>query len=573
MTEEKMIPRPEYPRPQMVRCDWINLNGEWEFERDFGNSGVQRKLHLSECLSEKITVPFCMESPLSGVGYKDFCSSVWYRRAVSLPDGWLDGNSRVILNIGASDYLTHVYVNGNLAGKHRGGSTPISLDIRDFLTPGENVIVINAVDETRSGEQPLGKQSKRYSSYGCVYTRTTGIWQTVWLERVPCAYIKSTKYITDVAASSVTVEVKSVSPDGTPFTAEAFWDGKKVGEATAVTSYGNAVVNVKLSELHLWELGKGGLYSLVLTLGEDRVESYFGMRELSLDNGALVINGKKVFQRTVLDQGFYPDGIWTAPCEQALIDDITRSMDCGFNGARLHQKVFEPIFLYHCDRLGYMVWGEFGNWGLDVSRPAAWSAMFIEWSDVLERDINHPSIIGWCPFNETQANRDSELLSSIVDLTKRIDPTRPVIDTSGWYHVRGSFDILDFHDYDQDPDSVRQRYEDYAGGIVIKRLSPEGTLGVPLFISEYGGIKWDINSNNSSAWGYGNAPTTEEEYLSRFKGLTEALMFNPMITGICYTQLTDVEQETNGIYTYDRKEKFPSSFFRSVLTQKAAIEE
>lgn len=576
MAIERNIPRPEYPRPQMVRGEWMNLNGEWEFERDFGKSGLHRKLYLAEKLSEKITVPFCMESELSGIGYKDFCPAVWYRRAVNIPESWLAEGGRVILNIGGCDYLTSVYVNGKKQGRHHiGGSVGFSVDITPDLVVGENIIILHVRDDTRSRVQPCGKQSSVYGSYGCFYTRTTGIWQTVWLERVPAAYIKKTRYITDVAASTLIIEAKATAPDGTTLSAEAYWAGKKVGEASATTSFGAAILTMKLDELHTWELGKGGLYDLVLKLGDDEVKSYFGMRSLGLDDQALVINGKKVFQRTVLDQGFYPDGIWTAPTEQALIDDITMSMACGFNGARLHQKVFEPLFLYHCDRLGYMVWDELGNWGLDISRPEAWKAYTEEWVDIVERDINHPAIIGWCPFNETKKNQDPDLLATIAELTRRLDPTRPVIDTSGWVHVPGGIatDILDWHDYDQNPETFRQRYIDVAKGVGINNTRFSDEIFCPRFISEYGGIKWDVNSGNADAWGYGNAPQTEEEFLERFKGLTEALLFNPFITGLCYTQLTDVEQETNGLYTFDRKAKFDVSYFKAVLDQKAAIEE
>ena len=570
------IPRNEYPRPQFARDEWLSLNGEWQFFRDRSVSGKARKLYLAgeEAYPDKITVPFCMESSLSGIGDIDFCDCVWYRREVDIPSAWLDNGKRVLLNIGACDYFTTVYVNGKEAGTHRGGYVSFEFDITDKLTAGKNIITISADDDTRSGKQPVGKQSQRYESYGCFYTRTTGIWQSVWLESAGAEYIKSVKYDCNVEASSVSINAKLFGGVGKTVKAEAFWQGKKVGEATGVASSGGCCnLTVDLSELHLWELGKGGLYDLTLTFGGDAVKSYFGMRSLSLDDQALVINGKKVFQRLVLDQGFYPDGIYTAPTEEELIADITRSMACGFNGARLHQKVFEPLFLYHCDRLGYIVWGEHGNWGLDISRADAWKGFVPEWIEIVERDINHPAIIGWCPFNETQKNQDDDIIAYCVELTKKLDSTRPVIDTSGWVHVKDRTDIMDWHDYDQNPETFRQRYIDAANGTPIYNSRWVKEPLIPRFISEYGGIKWDTNSGLGNAWGYGNAPKTEEEFLSRFKGLAEALLFNPFITGLCYTQLTDVEQETNGLYTYDRKEKFDVRFFYKVLTQKAAIEE
>ena len=571
----KLIPRPEYPTPQFARSSWINLNGEWQFERDKSVSGRQRGLITAEKLSEKINVPFCMESRLSGIGDVDFCNCVWYKKAIDISPEWLDGGKRVILHIGACDYRTEVFVNGESVGSHIGGFVSFSFDITDYVSAGKNLITICADDDVRSHNQPGGKQSYRYASAGCSYTRTTGIWQTVWLENIPCEYIENVKYYTDINSATLTVVAKVNGADGKTLSAEAFFGGKAVGADSATVSNKVAILKIKLSELHLWDIGKGDLYDLTLKFGEDEVCSYFGMRSVRVgENGAIVLNGRTVFQRLVLDQGFYPDGILTAPCEDELIADITRSIAMGFDGARLHQKVFEPRFLYHCDRLGYIVWGEHANWGLDVSRPEAYKGFFPEWTEIVERDFNHPAIIGWCPLNETHADQDDDLVVTLVNLTKALDPTRPVIDVSGWTHVKGASDIWDFHDYDQDPVTFKKRYEEvFENGMSVKYKDRVRFTLLPNFISEYGGIKWDVNSNLENAWGYGNAPKTEEEFKERFKGLAEALLFNKYITGLCYTQLTDVEQETNGLYTYDRQAKFDPEFFRAVLQQKAACEE
>ena len=571
----KLIPRPEYPTPQFARSSWINLNGEWQFERDKSVSGRQRGLITAEKLSEKINVPFCMESRLSGIGDVDFCNCVWYKKAVDISPEWLEGGKRVILHIGACDYRTEVFVNGESVGSHIGGFVSFSFDITDYVSAGKNLITICADDDVRSHNQPGGKQSYRYASAGCSYTRTTGIWQTVWLENIPCEYIENVKYYTDINSATLTVVAKVNGADGKTLSAEAFFGGKAVGADSATVSNKVAILKIKLSELHLWDIGKGDLYDLTLKFGEDEVCSYFGMRSVRVgENGAIVLNGRTIFQRLVLDQGFYPDGILTAPCEDELIADITRSIAMGFDGARLHQKVFEPRFLYHCDRLGYIVWGEHANWGLDVSRPEAYKGFFPEWTEIVERDFNHPAIIGWCPLNETHADQDDDLVVTLVNLTKALDPTRPVIDVSGWTHVKGASDIWDFHDYDQDPVTFKKRYEEvFENGTSVKYKDRVRFTLLPNFISEYGGIKWDVNSNLENAWGYGNAPKTEEEFKERFKGLAEALLFNKYITGLCYTQLTDVEQETNGLYTYDRQAKFDPEFFRAVLQQKAACEE
>lgn len=572
------IPRPEYPRPQFERKRWINLNGEWEFEKDHSVSGRERGLYKSVALSQKIIVPFCMESCLSGIGDTDFCNCVWYRKNIELPDSWKTADGRVLLNFGACDYEATVYVNGRTVGSHIGGYVGFSFDITDFLVDVGNFITVEARDDLRSFNQPKGKQSLDYASRGCSYTRTTGIWQTVWLEYVPTEYIRQVTYTADTDVPSLTVQAKLSGKDGQVFTAEAFFDGRSVGKASGKALFGNCLVTIKLSELHLWEVGKGGLYDLKLTFGDDEVYSYFGMRSLSLDDSALVINGKKIFQRLVLDQGFYPDGIYTAPSEEALVADIHRGMECGFNGARLHEKIFEPRFLYHCDRLGYIVWGEHGNWGLDTTRREGWRAYISEWPEAVERDRNHPSLIGWCPFNESSSNPAGVMLmEQIANLTRRLDPTRPVIDSSGWSHVmkEGATDIMDWHDYDQNPETFRLRYIDVAEGKTTVS-NPKYTTNkvVPRFISEYGGIKWvEDKSVLTDAWEYDKAPETPEEFIARFRGLAEALLFNPFIVGFCYTQLYDVEQEMNGLYTYDRKPKFDPAHFRAALSQKAALEE
>ena len=325
------------------------------------------------------------------------------------------------------------------------------------------------------------------------------------------------------------------------------------------------------------------------------MHSFFGLRDARFQGKKFLVNGKSLFQRMVLDQGFYPDGIYTAPTEEDLVKDIQLSFAAGFNGARLHEKVFEARFLYHCDRLGYLVWGEYPNWGLDHAHPLSTETYLNQWSEAVERDFNHPAIIGWCPFNETWGYREEReknaLLSSIYKLTKRLDPTRPCIDSSGNYRVIS--EVYDIHDYDQNTESFLARYNglsqrmEETGGVIPAEdhffnsvpEAPNGRPpffnqpyeGQPVFISEYGGIRWP--DETVEGWGYGNAPTTPEEYFARYRGLTEALLNNPDICGFCYTQLYDVEQEVNGLYTYGRKEKFDIQIIREINQQKAAIEE
>lgn len=585
------IPRAEHPNPQWERETWKNLNGPWEFEFDFGCSAVERRLWEKERFDREILVPFCPESRLSGIGYTDFISGVAYRRNFELSQEELSG--RVLLHFGAVDYEASVYINGTLVGSHKGGYTSFCFDITKHVAPGPNTLFVAVKDDVRSGLQPKGKQAHLYASSGCDYTRTTGIWQTVWLEFVPERHIQSAKYYPDPANGKVTV-TGLVQGQGT-LQLTTLWEDKPVGEAALSVEDGFFTAQLDLSETHLWEPGKGGLYTLLLSFGEDRVKSYFGLRTAKFQGRKFLLNGKSLFQRFVLDQGFYPDGIYTAPTEEDLVKDIQLSFAAGFNGARLHEKVFEARFLYHCDRLGYLVWGEYPNWGLDHAHPLSTETYLNQWSEAVERDFNHPAIIGWCPFNETWGYREEReknaLLTSLYKLTKRLDPTRPCIDSSGNYRVLS--EVYDIHDYDQDTQSFQARWDGLTdriretGGVIpaedpFFNSAPEGPSGrapffnqpydnQPIFVSEYGGIRWP--DDTVEGWGYGNAPATPEEFFARYKGLTEALLNNPEIFGFCYTQLYDVEQEVNGLYTYGRAQKFDISLIQKINQQKAAIED
>lgn len=585
------IPRAEHPNPQWERETWKNLNGPWEFEFDFGCSAVERRLWEKKRFDREILVPFCPESRLSGIGYTDFISGVAYRRNFELSQEELSG--RVLLHFGAVDYEASVYVNGTLVGSHKGGYTSFCFDITKHVAPGPNTLFVAVKDDVRSSLQPKGKQAHLYASSGCDYTRTTGIWQTVWLEFVPERHIQSAKYYPDPANGKVTV-TGLVQGQGT-LQLTALWEDKPVGEAALSVEDGFFTVQLDLSETHLWKPGKGGLYTLLLSFGEDRVKSYFGLRTAKFQGRKFLLNGKSLFQRFVLDQGFYPEGIYTAPTEEDLVKDIQLSFAAGFNGARLHEKVFEARFLYHCDRLGYLVWGEYPNWGLDHAHPLSTETYLNQWSEAVERDFNHPAIIGWCPFNETWGYREEReknaLLTSLYKLTKRLDPTRPCIDSSGNYRILS--EVYDIHDYDQDTQSFQARWDGLTdriretGGVIpaedpFFNSAPEGPSGrapffnqpydnQPIFVSEYGGIRWP--DDTVEGWGYGNAPATPEEFFARYKGLTEALLNNPEIFGFCYTQLYDVEQEVNGLYTYGRAQKFDIGLIQKINQQKAAIED
>ncbi len=523
---------------------------------------------------DKIIVPFCRESKLSGLGRTGFVKNVWYRRTFDLPSTWK--SPRTLLHIGACDYETTVWLNGKLLGMHRGGSSPITFEITKQLIKGTNTVIVHAFDDTRSGLQPTGKQAHSEQSAGCVYTRTTGIWQTVWLEGVGSTYIKDFKIETDLDRGRVIIQPEI---DGwwadMAIKAVASIGGRVVGVGVVTARWRSARLVLNLYENHPWSPETPFLYDLRLVIIHkgrivDEVKSYFGVREVSILGTIININGKPVFQRLILDQGFYPDGIWTAPTDAALRHDIELSQAVGFNGARLHQKVFEPRFLYWADKLGYLVWGEFPSWGVDYGNPQINLPFIAEWMEIVRRDRNHPSIVGWCPFNETNGAA-GDLQNTIIAATRAIDPSRPVIDTSGYVHSLAEPDVLDTHDYDQNPESFKARYgEGFALNVVLPARygGPESRAKVPFMVSEFGGIGWSV----TGGWGYGAAPTNKEEFYTRYKGLCDALLDSPSQFGFCYTQLTDVEQEQNGLYTYDRQPKFDVKRIHDITARPAYIE-
>jgi len=563
----------------MLRKCWDNLNGPWEFETDMSRSGMDKEFWKRESFAREIVVPFCPESALSGIGFTDFIPAVWYKRNFAIPAEKLNG--RVILHFGAVDYFSRVWVNEIEVGTHKGGYSSFSFDITDAVKAGQNAITVYAEDDNRRGKQPGGKQSVLFHSHRCLYTRTTGIWQTVWIEYVPKAYIKSLRVTPDAATGKVFIDALVSCSDNAELSAKAIFNGKTAGEAKVKVLGRNARLTLDLNEVVLWDAGKPNLYDLELVLdsngSRDELSSYFGIRYIDWKDHAMYLNGRPLFQRLVLDQGFYPDGIYTAPTDEALKKDIELSMEVGFNGARLHQKVFEERFLYHADKLGYLVWGEHANWGLDIDKAEGLLHFLPEWMEVLERDYNHPSIIGWCPFNESwdrgSFGKDEHgVLYNTYKATKLYDNTRPVIDTSGYHHV--ITDIYDTHDYRQDAAVFAECYNKLKKG-EIHELLPESQNygGQPYFVSEYGGMWWKPGAEEKS-WGY-SMPSSEEELCERYEGLTNALTQCESVCAFCYTQLYDTEQECNGLYTYERERKFKDEIYARIKkanTRAAAIE-
>lgn len=585
-----LVPRPEYPRPQFERKDWQNLNGEWEFYIDWCNTGADRKIYEQDKLEgdQKIIVPFCPESKLSGIEFIDFMPAVWYAKNVQITKEQLKGH--VILHIGACDYETFVYVNGEKIGKHTGGYTSFSFDIVSALKEGENRIVIQAIDDIRSGKQPMGKQAATYAHGGCIYTRTTGIWQTVWLEFVAENYLSSVKVNATNLSGKVLLNAKlNAYVKNAKLKVEVSFKGEKLLEQMFDVDGVENNYAIDVAPVYLWEAGKPNLYDVKYTLFADKkevdkVESYFGIRRIDIDGYKILINGKSVFQRLVLDQGFYPDGIITAPTDEVLKKDIEDAMVLGFNGARLHQKVFEERTLYYADKMGYLVWGEFGSRGTDINSLESLHVVLPQWLESVERDYNHPCIIGWCPHNEASGfwsrNQIDTNVSVIYQATKQMDNTRPIIDASGWNHTECT-DVYDVHDYEQDTKVFAERYKkhgegEYFSGVDIKLLY-DGKK--PYMVSEYGGMRWKSlvdKDDCENAWGYGEEQESIEQYCVQYETLTAAILCVPNITGFCFTQLYDVEQEKNGFYYYDRTPKFTEEIYdriRKANTQKAKIEE
>ncbi|MDR3707556.1 MAG: glycoside hydrolase family 2 TIM barrel-domain containing protein [Capsulimonadaceae bacterium] len=603
------IPRPEYPRPQFVRDEWLCLNGEWQFEIDPGDSGLERGLVARE-LANRIQVPFCPESPLSGIGNKDFMNAVWYRRVVDIPAGW--AGKRVLLHFQAVDYDATIWIDGVEAARHRGGFTPISVDVSSFWTPGKPVVIVVRARDTKEGPKPFGKQSQQYGSHGCHYTRTTGIWQTVWLEATGVVALKRPRITPDLAAGAFRLELPLTGNVDGAFVRVVLKDAKGVVADSSVRADLDLSPRLDLfipeDRRRPWSIADPHLYDLELTLtgadGKviDRATSYAGLRGVSIHGKKIKINGQSVFQRLVLDQGYYPDGIMTAPSDAALISDIKLSMEAGFNGARLHQKVFEERFLYHADRLGYIVWGEFADWGAgghgsgnDHQQHAITYAA--QWLEELERDYSHPSIVGWCALNETHQPLHDRI-TNLDDATralflaaKAMDTTRPVLDTSGYAHRVPEADVYDSHDYIGESD-FEKGIERFALGhahmaddkpfINGDRNMSVPYRGQPYFVSEFGGFKWVVDAalepeaaaaDRSRSWGYGSNPTSLEDFYRRFEAVCKVLLDNPYMFGYCYTQLTDIDLEENGIYCFDRTAKFDSARLSAIQKRIAAIEE
>jgi beta-galactosidase/beta-glucuronidase len=587
-----MIERDElYPRPQLIRASWTDLCGPWQFAYDDQDVGRdQHWVEQPERFTQTITVPFPPESQASGIGDPAPHPVVWYRRTFQMTDQ--DRPERLLLHFGAVDYHAQVWVNGQLVAQHEGGHTPFSADITQALRQGEQdqVIVVRAEDQPADLSQPRGKQDWEASPHRIWYHRTTGIWQPVWLEPVPTIYITDVRWTPDLDRGMLGLRVKlNRRPDrplrlrvrlslrGTPLTHDLYdLERSELHREIALEPGGLSMTRERV----LWSPKYPNLIDAALTIEDgdqpvDEVLSYAGMRTTSFAGGRFLLNSRPYYLRLVLQQGYWPESHLAAPSAEALRREVELIKELGFNGVRIHQKVEDPRFLYWCDRLGLLVWGEMAN--AYVFSTTAVERLTREWIDVLHRDYSHPCIVTWVPLNESWGVPNLEhdpsqrdYVRGLYHLTKAIDPTRPVIGNDGWEHL--ATDVCGIHDYALDSTTIRERYSTFeAVERTLHHIQPHYRLivlpdyhrsGEPIMLTECGGISY-APSSGEQWWGYGTV-TEQTEFLARYEDLIGAILECPTIAGFCYTQLTDTEQETNGLLHADRTPKLSLARVREI---------
>ena len=572
------LPRPEYPRPQFVRSEWLSLNGEWEFAYDDENNGREAGWQYGLALEKRILVPFPYQSQLSGINDKEVHEVVWYARSFEVPAEWRRGQD-LLLHFGAVDYRSTVWVNGQEVGHNQGGHVPFEFDIAPYLTQGTNRLVVR-VEDRQNPRQPRGKQSTTGLPHDIDYYCTTGIWQTVWLEPVPTVRIGELVINPSVSHSAIELTVYLHAPSASwRIEAEAFDGDVLVAHVTEKISTATGWLRLNIHDAKLWSPAAPHLYDLRVRLFEgdqllDEVRSYAGIREVELRDGRIVLNGRPTYLAMVLDQGYWPESYLAAPSDAALRADVEWVKRMGFNGVRKHQKIEDPRWLYWCDRLGLLVWEEMPNareWSSQAEERLA-----AEWKVAIRRDYNHPCIICWVPVNESMGFpglRRSHpgqyaFIERMVAMTRQIDPRRPVIDNDGWEHTDIT-DICAIHDYTPTAERLRERYQEASHGgelprhvwIGNKPLFVLGSRyrGQPIMLTEVGGfllIPPGIPPEKRDLlYRFYGSFRTPEELLAKYRDLMEGISSLRFVAGFCYTQLTDIEQEINGLLTYDRQPK------------------
>ena len=578
-----------HPRPRLTRQRWIDLCGAWGFACDDDNVGLDARWFAEpERFDRQIQVPYPPESELSGINDKGFHPVVWYRRTFAVEP--VAGES-LILHFGAVDYRAHVWVNGQLVATHEGGHTPFSADITTVLVEGEQTIVVRAEDQPLDGTMPRGKQDWEPTPHVIWYDRTTGIWQPVWLEPVPATYITSFHLTPDLTRSTVTVDAR-LNHGHSGWLSVTLRKGDEllaVQQVHVARDTFEAVITVprarngqRRGDLY-WSPETPNLITVIATLltddGEpvDTIESYVGLRSAGIGGGRFLLNDRPYFVRSVLEQGFWPQSHLAAPNADALRQEVELIKALGFNAVRIHQKVEDPRFLYWADQLGLLVWGEMAN-AYEFS-PAAVDRFTREWLSVVDRDRSNPCVVTWVPINESWGVEDiarnpaqQAYASALYHLTRALDPTRPVISNEGWEHTVS--DIIGIHDYTQHDSQLTDRFGSAeAIAATLDSFKPnrkrqrlvEDDREQPVMLTEFGGISFHPAAGTN--WmGYATVGS-EDEYLAILRDLFAAIYASPELAGFCYTQLTDTQQEKNGLYDENRQPKLPVAALREIIWQ------
>lgn len=601
-TAHSLLAEPFFPQPQFARANWVSLNGPWEFQFDDTNVGEKEKWFLTKNhFNKQINVPFPFESLKSGIHDVNFHRYIWYKKKVKVPASWKA--SKLILHFGAIDYWSTVWINGRRVQNaensrepftHEGGNVPFAIDLSNYLNPTatEFVIVVRADDPPEDLSIPRGKQYWNVKSEGIYYTRTSGIWQHVWLEGAGSSYVEKLKLTPTIngqlkAEISLSTQTKKVKRT---LGFKVNFGQKTVVEQKVVLPPGvdYQILNLTIANPQLWSPQFPNLYQVSVSLTEenskaDEVGSYFGFRDIKIKDNMFHLNGKPVFLKFILDQGYWPESILAAPSDEALKRDVEVVKQMGFNGARKHQKLEDPRYLYWADKLGLLVSSEMASTSEPVFTDFAGARFAREWKKAVERDYNHPSIIMWVPMNESwgvlqlqTVPKQAQYLRELYDLTKSIDSTRPVIDNEGWEHTEKT-DLFAQHDYSRNGQILFERYKNLGipkpgASIPPVPFAPPALVpgskynGSPFYLSEFGGIGFVLPGQPvpDNAWGYEGAAKTEAEFFERMTTLYQAINNLPGFSGLCYTQLTDVEQEINGLLTYDRRPKFSIDKYKQV---------
>ena len=579
--------RNDYPRPDRVRGTWCTFNGQWDFAFDHNKVGKKEKWYRQLPATHKIEVPFCYQSKLSGIACTEHCDVVWYARKIIVP---ADMTSRRLLHFGAVDYIADVWLDGQYLGSHEGGYTPFTFDITDLTEAGcEYTLTVRAEDRL-DFDQPRGKQSFRPEPFECWYTPVSGIWQSVWLEGVGEYYPVDFRLTPCLERASLKAEVylNELPKDGF-IRLTASYQGDVVAVSDVKVLSDRCVQtelflrhNERLEGFHMWWPNDPRLYDLTIETivnGEvsDKVDTYFGMRKVEIVNGKVLLNNHVLYQKLILDQGYWPDGLLTAPSDDALRKDVELTRAMGYNGARKHQKFEDPRYLYWADKLGLLVWGELPSayWLRDSEKRN----MMRDLSEAIKRDYNHPSLIAWVPINESwgvpyiQTQTEAQKLAdALYHMVHSLDGTRVVSGNDGW--EQAATDLLTVHDYTAWPEQLSSEYDEIdtlldgnpGSGRIVTACGYDHR-GKPMLLTEYGGIAMAKDSGDGN-WGYNGAAKDEEAFLKRFEAITQAFKHMPGFVGYCYTQLTDVFQEVNGLLDMDRNPKVNLNEIRRINLER-----